>query len=746
MATAEEKIDLLVNEVKALQEGQLEIATTVKGLHTWSLDADRFSVGLSKEIASLTSRMRALEAATASPKVPPREEEGRASGHRDPTSHQGFDVSSASHHTLVKGKINNSHIPYPLDDQDMGLKHEYGHNYSSQKEYRLPKTDFPRFDGEHPRIWKEQTEKYFAMYHVPMHMRVPFATMHFKGNASYWLQSYDAQHNLETWAELCVAIENRFGRDLHNTFMRELLSLKQTTTVEDYIERFEQLRHKVLLHNDKYDDVLFVNRFIDGLKYDIRNAILLHKPRTVDAAASLAIMQVELLETSQRRFSSRGARGFSKYHEKPLMPTPSAHPSVLGTTAAAAEPKATGKYQGGDKLSQLMTQRRKLSLCMKCGDKWCRGHKCPEQIPLHILEEVFATIPMDTTSGGSDDGSSTEGGELLTLSQCAAVGVQGRKTIRLQGHISKTDILILLDSGSSATFISTKLVEQLGYTTADIPVVQVTVASGGTMPCTKMVSKVTWWTQGSTFTTAARVLDMPHYDMILGKDWLEQHSPMWIHWKRKQIRFTYQGKRIRLQGVKDCTSHCKKIQVQKLKGLLRKGSIAHMVQLSPIATENLSSDVPSDIQHVVDQFEHLFQDPTELQPSRAYDHHIPLLPGVKPVNVKPYRYTPTQKDEIERQVCDMLANGIIQPSTSPFASPVLLIKKKDDTWRFCIDYRQLNAITVKNKYPLPIVDELLDELKGAGWFTKLDMKSGYHQIRLTPADEHKTAFRTHHGH
>jgi hypothetical protein len=135
-----------------------------------------------------------------------------------------------------------------------------------------------------------------------------------------------------------------------------------------------------------------------------------------------------------------------------------------------------------------------------------------------------------------------------------------------------------------------------------------------------------------------------------------------------------------------------------------------------------------------------------LPPSREYDHHIPLIPGVKPVNVKPYRYSPTQKDEIERQIKEMLANGIFRPSTSPFASPLLLVKKKDGTWRFCIDYRQLNAITVKNKYPLPIVDELLDELKGAAWFTKLDMKSGYHQIRLTPTDEPKTAFRTHHGH
>lgn len=115
------------------------------------------------------------------------------------------------------------------------------------------------------------------------------------------------------------------------------------------------------------------------------------------------------------------------------------------------------------------------------------------------------------------------------------------------------------------------------------------------------------------------------------------------------------------------------------------------------------------------------------------------------MNLKPYRYSPGQKDEIERQVKQMLHQGIIKPSTSPFASPVLLVRKKDGTWRFCVDYRDLNEVMVKNKFPMPVVDELLDELAGAQWFTKLDMRLGYHQIRLLDEDEHKTAFKTHHG-
>lgn len=168
--------------------------------------------------------------------------------------------------------------------------------------------------------------------------------------------------------------------------------------------------------------------------------------------------------------------------------------------------------------------------------------------------------------------------------------------------------------------------------------------------------------------------------------------------------------------------------------------------LEPVSPSTPAAEIAPDLQAVLSEFEDVFQEPKTLPPHRALDHAITVHPNAPPVNSRPYRYSPMHKDEIERQVTEMLSSGLIVHSMSPYASPVLLVKKKDGQWRFCVDYRRLNNITIKNKFPLPIVDELLDELAGTKFFSKLDLRAGYHQIRMREEDEAKTAFKTHHGH
>jgi hypothetical protein len=132
-------------------------------------------------------------------------------------------------------------------------------------------------------------------------------------------------------------------------------------------------------------------------------------------------------------------------------------------------------------------------------------------------------------------------------------------------------------------------------------------------------------------------------------------------------------------------------------------------------------------------------------PHRDYDHTIRLIPGYVPVNARPYMYSPQHKYEIEKQVESLLSNGFITTSINPFASPVLLVQKKDGTWRFCVNYRRLNSITIKNKFLMPLIEEILDELTRATFFTNLDFKAGFHQVRMNAEDERKIAFKTHQG-
>jgi len=136
----------------------------------------------------------------------------------------------------------------------------------------------------------------------------------------------------------------------------------------------------------------------------------------------------------------------------------------------------------------------------------------------------------------------------------------------------------------------------------------------------------------------------------------------------------------------------------------------------------------------------------ELPPSRDVDFSIDLIPGAGPVSMAPYRMAPAELTMLKKQIEDLLEKKFIRLSASPWRAPILLVKKKDGSSRLCVDYRQLNKLTIKNKYPLPRIDDLLYQVRGVAVFSEIDLRSGYHQILVKLEDVQKTTFRSRYGH
>ena len=131
-----------------------------------------------------------------------------------------------------------------------------------------------------------------------------------------------------------------------------------------------------------------------------------------------------------------------------------------------------------------------------------------------------------------------------------------------------------------------------------------------------------------------------------------------------------------------------------------------------------------------------------IPPDREVEFDIDLLLGTQPISIPPYRMAPAELNELREKLKDLFDKGFIRPSCSPWGAPVLFVKKKDGSLRLCVDYRQLNKVTVKNKYPLPRIDYLFDQLQGSQCFSKIDLRAGYHQLKIKAEDIPKTTFRT----
>jgi hypothetical protein len=183
-----------------------------------------------------------------------------------------------------------------------------------------------------------------------------------------------------------------------------------------------------------------------------------------------------------------------------------------------------------------------------------------------------------------------------------------------------------------------------------------------------------------------------------------------------------------------------------MENFLKKGHSKIITQLNAIQ-EIETPFVHPDLQSILSKHHTIFSTPYGLPPSRGvHDHSIPLVLGSRPPNVRPYRHPFSQRNEIENFFQELLDAGVIRHSTSPYYSPVVMVLKKEDMWNMCPEFRALNKLTTKDKFHIPIIDDILDELSGVHYFTKLDLRFGYHYIRMKETDIPKMTFHTHEGH
>ena len=230
--------------------------------------------------------------------------------------------------------------------------------------------------------------------------------------------------------------------------------------------------------------------------------------------------------------------------------------------------------------------------------------------------------------------------------------------------------------------------------------------------------------------------------MILGMDWLSRHQVMVdCRMKRVTLRTPNEDE---VTFIGEMSNHLSNvISVATARKMVRKKCEAYLDYV--IDTVKARPSV-SDIRTVSDFSDVFSEELPGLLPHREIEFAIDVVLGATPAFITPYRMAPLELKELKFQLQELLEKRFIRPSVSPWGAPVLFVKKKDGTLRLCIDYRQLNKLTIKNKYPLPIIDDLFDQLKGASIFSKIDLRSRYHQLRIKDVDVHKTAFRTRYGH
>ncbi len=444
-------------------------------------------------------------------------------------------------------------------------------------------------------------------------------------------------------------------------------------------------------------------------------------------------------------------------------------------------------------------QPHNTSLCVLVPKRYAQQHKFAQHMeklqeypagqPLFVEQQQGGTFTMVRNAQPMEAWYDPPG--RVAAVRCAAAPMSSPLLFLVRGTAASKSARILLDTGASDVFVSAEFAAKAGLrVTAPRHAHQVQTASGHTVPLTgQCTCKVQ--VQDYRGQVTALVLDdmLPNTDLILGDSWMKHHKAQLcfqsktctLHLSSSKVRTIRLGcddlptTDVRIistivqtmmlahappaivtakQAMRAIKRGAKSFTVLVKSASSNDAQFTHTANTKMCAPKSVRpsntatassiavSQFPAKVQVILQEYSDVFAEISELPPERSIVHTIPLVPGAQPPAPRMYRMSPAELAEVKRQVADLLRKGFIEPSSSPFGAPVLFVQKKDGTLRMVVDYRQLNKITVKNKWPLPRIEDQFDSMKGAKVFSSLDLQSGYHQLRIQPEDVPKTAFRT----
>ncbi|XP_024195932.1 uncharacterized protein LOC112199106 [Rosa chinensis] len=498
-----------------------------------------------------------------------------------------------------------------------------------------------------------------------------------------------------------------------------LAKLQQVGSVADYKARFTKLSCRA----PRFSPGALLACFIGGLKEDIRVDVRDLNPKTLLEAYELAKIYEEKYVGHKHQFISAAAKSI------PNISRP-ANSTSLTPKSSTRTPLVVNKNElGHNKLTQAENQeRRAKNICFFCEEPFKPSHNCRKGRAFLIEVCSGDEVNKDNNAIDVTDELVSDLNKLdEPLIQLHAMLGEHSETMQLKGEIGhKRQVHVLIDSRASHYFIHPSVLKKGKLLYGSKSPLNVKVASGAIMQTMGHLPSFQMTLQGYTFQAEFYVLPVSSCEVTLGASWLQSLGD--ILWNFEDLTMKFD----------------KGALVILYEGYFKRNLVLSRVEC--LASNDTPQNIPAELTPVLKQFEQVFSIPTSLPPHRSHDHRIVLAFGTAPINFRPYMYVHYQKNEIDKIVKDLQESGVVRPSNNPFSSPVLLVKKKDGIWRLCADYRSLNAATIKDNFSIPMVDKLLDEVHGAIVFSKLDLRSGYHQIRMRPEDIEKTAFRTHEGH